>query len=94
MTLAQIVPMTGAIVTVTPQPVATHDAVKGMLMFRQLEVPILGIVVAGYLMASLPATTWYRLIGWLILGLFIYFFYGRKHSKVQQTAVTAASPRR
>src|SRR5579884_3993702 len=44
LTLAQIVPMTGAIVTVTPQPVATHDAVKGMLMFRQLEVPVLGIV--------------------------------------------------
>src|SRR5712692_4311122 len=44
LTLAQIVPMTGAIVTVTPQAVATHDAVKGMLMFRQLEVPILGIV--------------------------------------------------
>lgn len=44
LTLAQIVPMTGAIVTVTPQPVAVHDAVKGMLMFKQLEVPILGIV--------------------------------------------------
>jgi ATP-binding protein involved in chromosome partitioning len=44
LTLAQLVPMTGAIVTVTPQPVATHDAVKGMLMFKQLEVPILGIV--------------------------------------------------
>jgi phenylalanyl-tRNA synthetase beta chain len=44
LTLAQLVPMTGAIVTVTPQPVAVHDAVKGMLMFKQLEVPILGIV--------------------------------------------------
>ncbi|HEU0169628.1 MAG TPA: Mrp/NBP35 family ATP-binding protein [Chloroflexota bacterium] len=44
LTLAQIVPMTGAIVTVTPQSVATHDAVKGMLMFKQLEVPILGVV--------------------------------------------------
>jgi|SRR5579862_538972 len=44
LTLAQLLPMAGAIVTVTPQPVATHDAVKGMLMFKQLEVPILGIV--------------------------------------------------
>ena len=44
LTLAQLVPMTGAIVTVTPQSVATHDAVKGMLMFKQLEVPILGVV--------------------------------------------------
>jgi APA family basic amino acid/polyamine antiporter len=46
-------------------------------------VPILGMVVALYLMASLPARTWYRLIAWLIIGMFIYFFYGRKHSKVQ-----------
>jgi ATP-binding protein involved in chromosome partitioning len=44
LTLGQLLPMAGAIVTVTPQAVATHDAVKGMLMFKQLEVPILGIV--------------------------------------------------
>jgi basic amino acid/polyamine antiporter, APA family len=53
-------------------------------------VPILGIVIALYLMASLPARTWYRLIGWLIIGMFIYFFYGRKHSKVQ--ALPASKP--
>ena len=44
LTLAQLIPMSGAIITVTPQPVATHDGVKGMMMFKQLEVPILGIV--------------------------------------------------
>src|SRR5581483_1668779 len=44
LTLAQLIPLSGAIITVTPQPVATHDGVKGMLMFKQLEVPILGIV--------------------------------------------------
>lgn len=44
LTLAQLLPIAGAIVTITPQQVATHDAVKGMLMFKQLEVPILGIV--------------------------------------------------
>jgi ATP-binding protein involved in chromosome partitioning len=44
LTLAQLIPMSGAIITVTPQPVATHDGVKGMLMFKQLEVPILGVV--------------------------------------------------
>src|SRR5205814_4484835 len=31
LTLAQLIPMSGAIITVTPQPVATHDGVKGML---------------------------------------------------------------
>jgi APA family basic amino acid/polyamine antiporter len=55
-------------------------------------VPILGMVVAFYLMASLPATTWYRLIGWLIIGMFIYFFYGRKHSKVQLAAKAESNP--
>jgi APA family basic amino acid/polyamine antiporter len=32
------------------------------------------------LMASLPWSTWMRLIVWLILGMGIYFGYGRKHS--------------
>jgi APA family basic amino acid/polyamine antiporter len=45
-------------------------------------VPILGIVVALYLMASLPGDTWLRLIVWLVIGLVIYFTYGRHHSKV------------
>jgi APA family basic amino acid/polyamine antiporter len=46
-------------------------------------VPILGIVVSLYLMASLPLVTWERLIIWLAIGMVIYFSYGRKHSKVQ-----------
>lgn len=43
-------------------------------------VPILGIATCGLLMFSLPSANWWRLIGWLALGLMIYFFYGRKHS--------------
>jgi basic amino acid/polyamine antiporter, APA family len=43
-------------------------------------VPILGIATCLLLMFSLPAENWYRLIGWLLLGLIIYFFYGRRHS--------------
>jgi hypothetical protein len=31
-------------------------------------------------MFSLPVENWWRLIIWLAVGLFIYFFYGRKHS--------------
>jgi APA family basic amino acid/polyamine antiporter len=45
-------------------------------------VPILGIVVSGLLMVSLPLGTWIRLFVWLVIGLAIYFFYGRHHSKV------------
>jgi APA family basic amino acid/polyamine antiporter len=33
-------------------------------------------------MASLPGSTWLRLIIWLVIGLVIYFGYGRHHSKV------------
>ncbi|HUI83623.1 MAG TPA: amino acid permease [Candidatus Binatia bacterium] len=47
-------------------------------------VPILGMVVSFGLMASLPLGTWIRLIVWLIIGMIIYFSYGRHHSKVQQ----------
>ncbi len=42
--------------------------------------PILGIVSCLMLMFSLPAANWYRLIGWLAIGLVIYFGYGRQHS--------------
>jgi APA family basic amino acid/polyamine antiporter len=43
-------------------------------------VPIMGILVCGYMMYGLPLDTWYRLLGWLVLGLIIYFLYGRHHS--------------
>jgi APA family basic amino acid/polyamine antiporter len=46
-------------------------------------VPILGILFNGYMMVELGAANWYRLIGWLSVGLFVYFLYSRKHSKVQ-----------
>jgi len=43
-------------------------------------VPILGIIMCLVLMFSLPAANWVRLFAWLVLGLFIYFGYGRHHS--------------
>jgi APA family basic amino acid/polyamine antiporter len=43
-------------------------------------VPILGMGTCLMLMFSLPAANWYRLFGWLALGLVIYFTYGRHHS--------------
>ncbi|HUQ47621.1 MAG TPA: amino acid permease [Gemmatimonadaceae bacterium] len=45
-------------------------------------VPILAILICGYMMASLPADTWIRLIVWLALGLLIYFAYGKSHSRI------------
>jgi APA family basic amino acid/polyamine antiporter len=43
-------------------------------------VPILGIIMCMVLMFSLPWPNWIRLIGWLLLGLIIYFTYSRRHS--------------
>ena len=44
LTLAQRVPMTGAIVVTTPQDIALIDARKGVQMFEKVGVPILGLV--------------------------------------------------
>jgi ATP-binding protein involved in chromosome partitioning len=44
LTLAQSLPLTGAVVVCTPQEVALLDAVRAISMFRQLKVPILGMV--------------------------------------------------
>lgn len=43
-------------------------------------VPLLGILVCLILMFSLGWMTWARLMIWLVIGFFIYFLYGRKHS--------------
>ena len=45
-------------------------------------IPILGIASCLMLMLSLPSENWLRLIVWLGIGMLIYFFYGRKHSKL------------
>lgn len=44
LSLAQSVPLTGAIIVTQPQEVAVDDATKGLAMFEQLDVPILGVV--------------------------------------------------
>ena len=44
LTLTQRLPLSGAIIVTTPQDVALADAVKGLQMFKEVQVPILGIV--------------------------------------------------
>ena len=44
LTLAQRVPVTGAIIVTTPQDIALIDARKGLKMFEKVGIPILGIV--------------------------------------------------
>jgi len=44
LTLAQSLPLAGAVIVMTPQDLAMHIAGKALQMFRQLQVPILGIL--------------------------------------------------
>jgi len=44
LTLAQRVPVTGAVIVTTPQDIAVIDARKGLKMFEKVGIPILGIV--------------------------------------------------
>lgn len=44
LTLAQRVPVTGAVIVTTPQDIALLDAKKGLKMFEKVGIPILGIV--------------------------------------------------
>jgi ATP-binding protein involved in chromosome partitioning len=44
LTIAQRVPLKGAVIVSTPQDIALIDARKGLQMFRKTEVPVLGIV--------------------------------------------------
>jgi APA family basic amino acid/polyamine antiporter len=43
-------------------------------------LPVLSMVSCLVLMLSLPLETWIRFVVWLILGLGIYFLYGRKQA--------------
>jgi ATP-binding protein involved in chromosome partitioning len=44
LTLAQRVPVAGAVIVTTPQDIALLDAKRGLQMFQKVEVPVLGIV--------------------------------------------------
>ncbi|MBC7744683.1 MAG: amino acid permease [Flavobacterium sp.] len=47
-------------------------------------VPIMGILVCVFLMYSLPSESWIRLFVWMVIGIAIYFAYGRKNSKIRK----------
>ena len=49
-------------------------------------IPVLGIVSCLYLMLSLPVATWIRFLGWLNVGMLVYWVYGRVHSPLRDAA--------
>lgn len=63
LTLVQTVPVTGAVIVSTPQAVASADAKKAIMMFKQqqINVPILGVVenMAYFTPAELPNNRYY-----------------------------------
>ena len=63
LTLVQTVPVTGAVVVTTPQPVALADAKKAIAMFgqAQIKVPIIGLVenMSWFTPAELPENKYY-----------------------------------
>ena len=47
-------------------------------------LPLAGAAICLLQMVSLPWETWVRLIAWTLLGMVIYFFYGRRNSRMQK----------
>jgi len=66
--------------------------VKRPDMHRPFKTPLVyfvtsvGAVGCLYLMTSLPVSTWERLVVWTVIGFLIYFLYGLKHSKLNNSA--------
>lgn len=59
------------------------------LKYKFSLIPILGILFNLYLMTELEWSNWGMFIIWLLLGLSIYFLYGRKNSKLSRLIQTA-----
>ncbi len=51
-----------------------------------ITVPLLGMLSCGALVAFLPYETHLRFLGWLLLGMIIYFGYSMRHSRLQKAA--------
>jgi ATP-binding protein involved in chromosome partitioning len=59
LSLAQSIPLTGSVVVTTPQDVSISDVSRGIQMFRQLKVPVLGVIenMSGYVCGHCGETT-------------------------------------
>uniref|UniRef100_A0A7N0VJI5 Cationic amino acid transporter C-terminal domain-containing protein n=1 Tax=Kalanchoe fedtschenkoi TaxID=63787 RepID=A0A7N0VJI5_KALFE len=54
-------------------------------------LPVACILVNCYLMVNLGTATWIRVSVWLLMGVFIYAFYGRNHSTLQDAIYVPAA---
>ena len=63
--------------------------------FRTPAVPFVstaGVIVCGAMIYGLGWTNWLRLIVWLVIGLVIYFTYGRSHSRLVSETYSGVAP--
>ncbi|MEW2576034.1 amino acid permease [Streptomyces syringium] len=54
-------------------------------------IPVLSVVASLWLMLNLTGETWLRFAAWMVLGVVVYFVYGRRHSRLGK-AEASASP--
>jgi APA family basic amino acid/polyamine antiporter len=47
-------------------------------------VPALGILLCAYLIAHLDVVTWWRFLIWMLIGFVVYFWFSRKHSRLNK----------
>ena len=76
-------------------PVLRHTRPKLDRPFRVPLSPILPIVSAlacVYLMLNLSIATWLRFAVWFVLGISVYWFYGRRHARMSQPESTRDAP--
>lgn len=45
-------------------------------------IPLMGVITCSYLLTGMSKSNWAWFLGWLALGLVIYFLYGRRHSRL------------
>jgi APA family basic amino acid/polyamine antiporter len=80
--LAFVIVSLGIIVLRIRQPELPRPFKTPLVWF----VAPMGAITSFYLMYFLPWRTWERLLIWLVIGLVIYFVYGRTHSKLSRAS--------
>ncbi|GAA5021546.1 amino acid permease [Kitasatospora paranensis] len=45
-------------------------------------LPVLSVLASLWLMVNLPVATWWRFLVWMVIGVVVYAFYGRSHSRM------------
>ncbi|WP_369263117.1 amino acid permease [Streptomyces sp. R35] len=53
-------------------------------------LPIVSVLATLWLMLNLPSETWLRFVIWMVIGIAVYFLYGRSHSRLGRRQETTA----